>query len=187
MKDAYSSMCGALAPLSLYKFDDTNVSYELLSYALVIDEMNTKLVEMLKECFLETASDYGLSNREIVIGAVRDDLGANKRRNMLKLRESITSSSFTLSEMKRAIESFGLQGEIYEYPSLFTVVIKAEGSYSLHQQAWIRAQVEKIMPAHLSVQVVFGGPTWEDSDTKNNTFEYIDSLNLTWNNIDSKQ
>ena len=187
MKRAYSSMCDALAPLSLYEFDDTNVSYELQAYALVLDEINIKLTDMLKECFIETASDYGLSNREIVIGAVRDDLSVNKRRDMLRLRESITSSSFTLGEIKKSLESFGLQSVIYEYPHLFTVVIEAVGSYSLAQQAWIRAQVEKIMPAHLSVQVIFGGPTWDNSDEKNNTFSYIDALDLSWDDIDSKQ
>ncbi len=187
MKHAYSSMVEALAPLSLYNFGDTNISYELEAYALVLDEINTQLSRMLKECFIETASDYGLSNREIVIGAVRDDLSVTKRRNMLRLRESITSSSFTLSEIKKSLESFGLQSVIYEYPSLFTVVIEAVGSYSSAQQAWIRAQVEKIMPAHISVQVIFGGPTWSDSDAKNNTFSYIDALDLSWDDIDSKE
>lgn len=187
MKSAYTSMVEALTPLSIYEFENTNVGYELLSYSLVLDEINEKLTKLLDECFIESASDYGLENRELIIGAVRNDLSVDKRRSMLKLRESITSSSFTLSEIKKSLESFGLQSKIYEYPSLYIVVIDAIGSYSTELQAWIRSQVEKIMPAHLQVQVVFGGPTWEQSDTKDNTFSYIDSMGLTWGDIDNIQ
>lgn len=185
MRDTYTSMKKALEPLVLYDFDDTNISNELKAYAFVLDEINRDIEEMLNECFIDTANSYGLSNRELVIGAQRDDLSVAKRREMLRLREGICKSSFTLEKIEESLKSFGLLYELKEYPSLYIVSVNARGSYSKKEQAWIQNEVEKIMPAHLIVQVIFCGPTWEQSDSKNNTFSTIDSLNLSWDEIDN--
>lgn len=185
MIDAYTSMTDVLSRISLYSFDDTNVSYELRAYACVLDKLNEELMTMLNECFIDTAQSYGLSQRELIIGAERTDLSVEKRREMLKLRESICKSSFTVSKIKESLSSFGLTCEVYEYPPLYTVIVDAVGDYSKPEQAWIRSEVEKIMPAHLHVEVVFGGPSWEKSDTNNYTFSYVDSLNYTWESIDN--
>lgn len=185
MSDTYTSMTKKLEPLALYSFDGTNINNELKTYALVLDEVNDQIEQMLCECFIDTASSYGLSNRELVIGASRDDLSVSKRREMLRLRESITKSSFTVEKIEESLKSFGLLFELKEYPSLYIVSIYARGSYSKTEQDWIRNEVEKIMPAHLIVQVIFGGPTWEQIDSKNNTFAYIESLLLSWDEIDN--
>lgn len=185
MKDAYKSMCDALSPLGLYSFDSTNVKNELLSYAVAIDELNRMLVEILDECFIDSAQDFGLSQRELIIGAQRDDLSIEKRRSMLKLRESISLSSFTPSKISKSLESFGLSCEVYEFPSLYITVIDATGKYTSAQKAWIRSQVEKIMPAHLQVQVVFNGPSWAQIDENDNNFSYMNIRNYTWEEIDN--
>lgn len=185
MSDTYTSMKNSLSTLSIYEFEGTNISNELKAYALVLDEINAELSEMIDECFIDTASSYGLSQRELTIGAVRDDLTIDKRREMLKLRESICKSSFTVEKIKESLRSFGLQFELKEYPSLYIVNVDARGSYSQKEQAWIRTEVEKIMPAHLSIQVIFCGPTWDESDSKDNTFSYIESLCYSWDTIDN--
>ncbi len=184
MKGSYNFMKKALLPLGLYDINDNNIDYELLSYAQVLDEMKFELTEMLRECFLSSAVSYGLYNREVIVGKKRDDLSIKERRNMLTLREQIDSSSFTLEKIRSSLESFNLLCDIHEYPSLYMVVLDAIGEYTKEQKSWIREQVQKIMPAHLLVQVVFGGVTWQESDSKSNTFSYIDSLNLSWENID---
>ncbi len=185
MKDTYTSMIDALSPLNLYSFDDTNISMELSVYAYFLDELNSELDTMLNECFIDSASSYGLSFRELIIGAERTDLTVKKRREMLKLRESISKSSFTVEKIKESIRSFGLDFKITEYPSMYIVRIEAVGDYSKAEQAWIVSEIEKIMPAHLSVQVVFGGPSWEKSDAEDNTFSQIDAFNYTWEEIDN--
>lgn len=185
MKEAYKSMCDALTPLGLYSFESTNVNKELLTYAVAIDELNNMLNDLLCDCFIDSATDFGLSQRELVIGAVRDDLSVDKRRSMLKLRESISLSSFTPSEIKKSLESFGLTCEVYEFPTLYITVVDATGKYTTAQKAWIRSQVEKIMPAHLQVQVVFNGPSWAQIDENDNNFSYMNIKNYTWEQIDN--
>lgn len=185
MEDALKSMSNALEALSLYDTNSKNISCELLAYASEFDKLNEKLIHMLNECFVNTATDYGLSEREKLIGAVRDDQSVEKRREMLKIRESIDSSYFTLSKIKKALKSFGLDYVLYEYPSLYMVVVDAVGDYTKEQKAWISTQVQKIMPAHLSVQVIFNGISWASIDAKNNDFHDMDILNFTWQQIDN--
>ncbi len=186
MRAAYSSMEEALSKLSLYDFNNTNISYELTCYALQFDALNTLTREMLSECFIDTASSYGIENREIIIGALRDDLTLTKRREMLTLRESIDQTSFTLQHIRKALKSFSLDDfEIYEFPKIYTIVVDIKGDYTNAQKAWIRAQILKIMPAHQVVYVVFNGPSWEQIDSNNNDFTYIDSKNYSWEDIDN--
>ncbi len=183
--DTYILMKEALYPLDLYSFDDTKISYELMAYSVVFDELNNELCTMLSERFVQSASSYGLSEREIVVGAQREDLNIEERREMLMLRNSLDNNSFTLSKIKNALKSFGLSCNVYEYPNQFVIVLDAIGTYKSEQQAWIRAEVQKIMPAHLQVQVIFGGPSWDTIDQNNNTYAYLDSLDMTWDSIDN--
>lgn len=185
MKSSFENMRAVLSRTSLYDIDAKNVSNELMAYADVFDEVNKELRNMMDECFVSTAKSFGLSNRERVIGKVRDDLDELKRREMLLLRGAMNSQCFTVKSIKEALKSFGLVFSLYEFPSQSTVVLDAIGEYSDAQKAWICSQVQKIMPAHLFVQVIFSGPTWTDIDTNNNTFDAIDSKNYIWQEIDN--
>ncbi len=184
MNSAYNRMRNVLNKINLYNFENTTVNYELKAYATVFDEVNNTLMTMLRECFIDSAKSYGLSMREQIIGAVRSDLSQSERQNMLKLRENINMSSFTLDKIKEALASFNLDCTLYEYPSLYKIVIVANGEYKAEQQAWIRTQVEKIMPAHQQVFVVFDGLTFAQIDEKDNTYSYIDSLDYDWAQIE---
>ena len=61
----------------------------------------------------------------------------------------------------------------------------AEGEYSKEQQAWIRTQVQKIMPAHQQVHVIFNGPSWDEIDSRDNSFLSMDNRDMTWEEIDN--
>ncbi len=185
MKGAFESMKESLSRLNLYDFDNTNISNEMKAYAFVIDSLYEQLCLMLRECFIETAQTFGLSNREMIIGAKVENDNVESRRKMLMLRESINQSSFTVEKIKESLNSFGLECKVIEYPSLYTVVIDTIGEYPEDKRVWISSEIQKIMPAHLIVEVIFNGASWELSDSKNNTFSYIDSLGLTWEEIDN--
>lgn len=185
MVTAYESMKSVLDSTKLYHFDNSQISFELMAYANVIDKLNSDIEDMLNECFIETACDYGLSNLEQVIGVVRDDLSIAKRRDVLQKREKINSSSFTYAKIYQALQSFSFTFDLYEFPSLYLVVVDVTGEYTQAQKAWIKTQVMKIMPAHLSVDIVFNGISWEQIDSNNYTFSYMDRCNMTWQEIDN--
>ena len=185
MKSSLQTMKKAHHSTRMYDTESKNINCELMTYAMVLDELNMKLLEMARECFVDSAQSYGLENRELVIGVIRDDLDLEKRRQMLKRRELIDSSCFTLSKIKESLYSFGLDFELYEYPKLYEIVIIAKGEYTKAQQAWIRQEVRKIMPVHQQLHVIFGGPTWTHIDNNDKSFLYMDNQSLTWDQIDN--
>ncbi len=185
MRSSIQTMRKALESTKLYSTQDNNLSDELEVYKMIIDRLNNEIINLINECFVQTASGFGLENREMIIGAVRDDLTVDKRRQMLCRREAIDSSCFTPDKIKESLYSFGLDFELYEYPTLLEIVIIAEGEYSKEQQAWIRTQVQKIMPAHQQVHVIFNGPSWADIDSTSNSFLSMDNHNMTWEEIDN--
>ena len=185
MKSSFETMYSALSCTSLYSDDAENLRAELMAYATVFDEINKELCDMLNERFVCSAESYGLSEIERIIGAERNDLDIYKRRQSLMLRGAINSQCFTPDAIKEALRSFSFEFELQEFPQASMVVVKAVGEYSLSLIRWITAQVLRIMPAHLMVQVVFSGPKWSEIDESNNTFSYMDSKDFSWNQIDN--
>ncbi len=186
MLESRVSMENYLSAVPVYDVNNPLLTAELSSYSFLVDELNEKIEEMLRECFIHTASSYGLENKELLISDVRDDLTVEQRREMLSLRECIDSSSFTVSKIKQACDSFALcECRFTEYPSLFTVAIEISGNYTSAQKSLIEQQIKKIIPAHLALSLSFNGYTWADCDLKNNRFLDIDNLNYTFKEIDN--
>lgn len=175
-----------LADIPLYDAENPSLDVELSVYSFLIDELNLEIEKMLCECFIDTATSYGLENKELLISDVRDDLTIEQRRAMLRLRENIDSSSFTVKKIKEACDSFAqCKCKFIEYPSLYTVCVEIVGNYKSAQIALIKQQIKKIIPAHLNLNISFNGYPWSYSDLKNNRFEYIDNLDYTWEKIDN--
>ena len=86
--ESFDSMKTKLDALGLYKIEEnSNIYAELKSYAAALDEMFAILETMLKELFIDTAEDYGISSREILLGREKDGFSLEKRREMLKIYE----------------------------------------------------------------------------------------------------
>lgn len=183
--NSYNSMTDKLKKTAIYRFGSTNISSEILTYAIEFDRLNDNIDEMLRECFISTACDYGISLRELVIGAVRDDLDIEKRRQMLTMRECININDFNISGIQKALNSFNVDSIITEYPSFNMVTVNAIGGYTQKERSWIKTEIEKIMPAHLDVQIIFNGLSWEEFDNKDITFSELDGKDMTWDEIDN--
>ncbi len=150
------SMIKKLEPLGIYNTQNgSNISYELQAYALALDEHRNNIETVLKECFINTAGDYGIEIREKMIGSLRDRYPYIKRRDMLKKRSSFNDNDFTLESLERFIESLGVdEYEIAENPSGNNIAVRFEGSYSDAEANWIIRQIKDFLPAHL-LSVVF--------------------------------
>lgn len=187
MYNTYLSMKNALCALELYDLDDSTVKAELISYACAFDDIRSELEKTLKEYFISTATGYGLEMRELVIGNKRNDLKTDTRRQMLMKRNSINSNSFTPDDIKSSLSSFNLDCEIHEIFDHQLVLIDAVGKYSSAEKQWIRSQVEKIIPAHLSFEIMFNSIPWSTLDAYNKTFAQLDASNKSWNDIDNAE
>lgn len=178
------SMRKALSPLLIYHVRSDNLSHELRAYADELERLYTQLDEMIPERFFATATGRGLREYEELFGPAREDLDTEDRRERLRLRLSLSDGDFTPAGFRKALDSFGLEYTISEFPTLNRLNIVAQANYTKAEQALIESEVAKIVPAHLEFQMVFNTLMWIQLDEKDKTFAQLDNDNLRWEEID---
>lgn len=185
--NAYESMERKLKPIKSYSTEDgSNLSVELQSYAVALDEHRRLMDEFLKECFVTTAESYGIENREKLVGETKDDYPLERRRKMLILRNTLGENDFTKEGMGKFLLSFGVTNyQIIEMPEMWEISFYIDGDYSDVEKAWIEKQINMMLPAHHITTVTFQGISWADIHNKNMTFAEMDSRNYTWNFINN--
>lgn len=182
---ACDKMKAALSAVRLYDTDAPHLSAELSAYGDELDRMQAQLDGLLPERFLLTAGDMGLSAYEEMFGPARRELSLADRRRLLHLRTTLGGGDFTPAGIRQALDSFGLEYVIAEFPTLDRLNILAQTDYTKAQQKLIRQETEKIIPAHLEFQLVFNTLTWAQLDARDMTFSALDNDNLTWEQIDA--
>ncbi|OON84779.1 hypothetical protein B0D78_12440, partial [Pyramidobacter sp. C12-8] len=66
---------------------------------------------------------------------------------MLRLRMNLGEGDFTPAGIRKALDSFGLEYTLSEFPHSGQLNVTAAADYSRAQKAWIRREVTKIIPA----------------------------------------
>lgn len=182
----YENLVRRTAPVGIYAADAEALDWELKTYASELERLYTRLGEMFRERFLSTAQDEGLAAYERLFGPVRSGESAAVRRRMLKQRIELGDGDFTPAGIRKALDSFGLTYVISEFPHLNKLNVISQTDYSEEQQAWIRREVEKIIPAHIEFQLTFNTLTWAQWDALDRTFHAIDAEDNTWRQIDNR-
>lgn len=186
MMAVFDKMKERLSAVGIYGDDAAALGWELKAYADEVELLYTQLGEMFRERFITTAQDMGLSEYEKIFGPVREEESAAERRRLLLLRLNLGNNDFTVNGIRRALDSFGLVYTISEFPEIGKMNVLATTDYSPAQQAWIRNEVSKIIPAHIEFQLSFNTMTWAQWDDLNRTFSTFDSDDMTWDQIDNR-
>lgn len=179
-------MKNKLKPLSIYNLsDDTLIMAELAAYAQELDRLYDLLAELEKECFIKTATDYGLSLRERSYTSPRADLTYDDRRKMLLYRMSITSNDFNKESIERALLAAGINGYIIESPNELKIEINALELFdTMVTESEAMLAAEQFLPAHLTCIFDFRQCQWVQLDAQELTWEEIDAKDLTWADFD---
>lgn len=180
-------MIKKLAPTGLYTLDENGgVSNELKTYACGIDGSDDILDVIIREAFVPTAEDYGLSMWEELFGSIKNELSAQQRRKLITGRLTLSYNDFTPSGVKDIIDSLGITDyTLVEKPSLFMVTIDLSSqSYTKAQRKWVKEQLDELLPAHLEFVVIFGNVTWNKIDQMNLTAGQMDAKGYSWDDID---
>ena len=185
--NALTSMKKKLRPLGLYRLENSNVEDELYVYGLELDRLRTESDRLLREMFLQTAQEEGLSQLERMFSRPRTELSAATRREMLQKRFSLGLSDFTVNGLTTALDSFHLSYTICEYPSLNKLTVLAQGNYSESEQRWIEEEAQKFVPLHLEFQLAFNSLSWDEIDGRDLTYANFDSENRSWESLDKLQ
>lgn len=186
MMTVLDNMRARLRTVKLYDEDAEALLWELKAYAGEITLLYSDLGQMFRERFIATAQDRGLSEYEALFGPVRENESADDRRRMLLLRMNLGDGDFTLAGIRKALDSFGITYTISEYPETGRLDVNATSNHTSAQQAWIRREVSKIIPAHIEFQLSFNTLTWDQWDALNRTFAAIDTEDQTWQQIDNR-
>lgn len=155
--NSFNSMKNKLESTGLYRVEDgSNIKAELTAYAAGLDELFSQLDEILDECYVPTASGYGITQRELFIGVPRDEYTLDKRREMLINREQTIGLACTVDAYKKILKSYGLSDfTLTEDFSNQEVTISINDSLTDEIKTWINKRAQEDFPTHLTVTVTY--------------------------------
>jgi hypothetical protein len=186
MMRALESMCLKLKSTGIYTLSgNTLVDYELQSYAEGLDLVYDALMELEKESFTVTASDYGLSMREQQFKIAVNGEADERRTSILKLG-AITPSDHTKFGIQDAMNTAGVFCEICENTTAEKLYVNCleEGADTAARNS--AKQIAKLfLPAHLNAELDFRSISWNNTDQTDETFDTKDTRDLTWDSIDN--
>ena len=180
------NMRNVIAPVGIYRVRKEGLIYkELAVYADSLD-MISKWVDMLiKECFVETAEDFGLTSFEKLVGPERGDLELSERRDMIQSLINLTVNDNNVEGIKRFFRTIGVRCDIEECPKIQNIYIRpSEVDIGAEERKYIRKKAEQFLPCHNTFTIDFRKAEWRDYDGYGKTFGEIDKLNLTWKDFE---
>lgn len=147
-----------------------------------LDNIETSLDDVLKQLYVETATEEGLTRWEEFVGLssyAGKPLDQRRSRIISKLRGMGT---VTVAMIQNVAESY-VYGHVTvtEHPETYSFTIKFVDPYGIPPNLDdVKAAIEEIKPAHLGVVYEFSYMTWDEFDAYNKTWDQWDALNLTW-------
>lgn len=181
------NMKRAMRPFCLYRLDLGDlVVYELMSYAEELDMLSEDVRIALRECFISTAMDIGLTSYETLYGAPQFDMSFDDRKEKILSTINIGDNDFTPGGVRDFFSSIGLECTIQEMPQIYDMtIVPAEGYYSESTRKYIRRMAAEFLPCHLNFTIEFRSCNWDSYDALMYTFDKWDSLDMTWEELDS--
>lgn len=156
MMNSFESMKKGLESTGIYNVSDgSNVRKELLAYAEGLDRVFDELSVMERECFIETAESYGLSERERFLGVDRSSLDVERRRELLETAEQLIGEC-TVQAFEKIVRGYGIESfEFVEHPTGNYMTLNVYDELTDEQKAVLKSRVKDDFPAHIVVTVYF--------------------------------
>lgn len=183
MSGAFARMSGELRPLALYDLREQSfVAKELLCYAVFLDAVEDAVDALLREGFVQTASEAGVSRMEAVTGSRQSaDMPLSKRRDMLLYRFAHRPDDFSPTGMENGLRAIGLDAALIENLSQEQLILSDSSAIeSLGQYLRVRREARQLLPAHLEVLFNMGTLTWSVFEGKNYSWSQWNNLALNW-------
>lgn len=145
----------------------------------------TTLDEILKQFFVETATEWGLDLWEQMLGLKSysgKPLDHRRSRIISKLRGIGT---VTVNMIKNVAESY-VYGtvEIIQHPERYTFTIKFIDQRGIPLNLDdVKAAIEEIKPAHLAVEYEFTYTVWGELDDWKTTWGELNTKGVTWEQL----
>ncbi len=170
-----------LRPLDVYDLDGECTAAELYAEGKILDDALEPAEELERECVMETAETYGLSEYEKLLPLRPVSGTTNDRRNALKSLLSIDDMSFTESILNDVISGCGIPAAVRETEDWYTAEVSFPGLKGKPRELDIlRERIENILPCHLNISYRFIFLTWRELESASLTWNGIETGNMTW-------
>lgn len=156
MMNSFESMKKGLESTGIYNVSEgSNVRKELLAYAEGLDRVFDELSVMERECFIETAESYGLTEREHFLGVDRSTLDVERRRELLETAEQLRGEC-TVQAFEKIVRGYGIESfKFVEHPTGNYMLLYIYDELTAEQKAVLKSRVNEDFPAHIAVTVYF--------------------------------
>ncbi|MBO8158819.1 MAG: YmfQ family protein [Thermosyntropha sp.] len=150
------------------------------------DQLYTNIEDVLKQFYVETATETGLALWEQMLGLssyAGKPLDQRRSRIISKLRGMGT---VTVNLIKNVAESY-VYGtvEVTEHPELYSFTVKFVDPRGIPPNLDdVKAAIEEIKPAHLAVDYEFSYLVWDELDGLNTTWDQLDAHSYTWDELE---
>lgn len=146
----------------------------------------TTLDEILKQFYVETATEWGLDLWEQMLGLTSyagKPLDQRRSRIISKLRGM---GGVTVSLIKNVAESYTYGTvEVTENPTEYSFTITFVEKHGIPPNFDdLKAAIEEIKPAHLAVNYVLRYLIWDELDAAALTWDALDAKGLTWDEFE---
>lgn len=179
--DLLTQMKNILLPLGLYSLTgETLVDHELAAYFTGLDRLRRRLSELERECFIQTAENFGLTMRETLYTVSKTDLPVAERRQRLLYRFSPESEKSTRGGVEKAMASLGLTAVIGEYLATQMILLANILPLPPNELKPLYLAAKAVLPANLRISFNIMTPNWNTLDALNYSFQHWDFLDLPW-------
>ncbi|MDD6488684.1 MAG: hypothetical protein PUG48_02570 [Clostridia bacterium] len=150
---AFESMSEKLSKTGLYSTAEGKMVYaELMAYAEGLDIYYNALKELLRECFVSTAQNYGLTMREKYICKCPVDDSTDSRRNSIIAALSVCNNDFTYDGFQKCLKIWGVEGTLKEDCDNKKFIFECTTPVSDDKLQLIKQQVKAFLPCYFEFE-----------------------------------
>ena len=174
-----------LRPMGVYRLEGTVNGAELESIGAALDAVQERLEAIHREADLTTAGNEGLALVESLFSRRPVTEDTERLRAALAALLRVGGDSFTLRAINDNLAGCGLNAVASEGTAPQTVEVRfpeVPGIPEGYEE--MRKIIEDILPCHLAVEYVFWYMTWAVMEERLGTWEGVESLGLTWEELE---
>lgn len=141
-----------LADTGVYSSNPTGILlYELLAYDVGFSVLEKEIESLLKDLFVETASDEILREHELRFRKIPSTESIDVRREMILARYGDCGNNCACTRFEKLLKAAGVEGEIIEnYPNN-SLTVKVKKLLGIPQEQ-AKSELQTLMPAHLEIE-----------------------------------
>lgn len=145
-----------MSAVSLYSFEENGlIDAEIKAYAAGLQKVYDEIDELLRECFVQTAENYGLKQFESMTRTYMNGDNVESRREKLMNRLQINPSIIGKDALEKQVASLGLKCNISGSVAESKVYVEILTEVDDDKKEFLKSELMRFTPPHLIMYVNF--------------------------------